>query len=156
MQTANGTKTVNQIMNWFYGDTAGGGLPNRPYWAEGGAETTTGAKWGCILFTGNQVMIDKIQIMNVKEPNGPNKRPMLMGRVVTFTRADWGVTHADYPWLIHQASAERWDSKNKVDYHVAEPGAKMYSPLWSPVDFALKSGATEKAYYAYMDTLIKI
>jgi hypothetical protein len=82
---------------------------------------------------------------------------MEMGRLRTFTRADWGKTHASHPWLIHQASAERWDGTK--DVHNPTPGgAVMYSPLWSPVDFGLKPSNTNvrREYWCYMQMVEKV
>jgi hypothetical protein len=154
MQHANGGKTLNQIMTWFYGSVLQpGDKPTRPYWYISLLE----ARWGCILFTGNVVMVDEIATLLVKVPNSPDMRYMEMGRVRTFTRNDWGKMHASHPWLIHQATAERWDGTK--DVHNPTPGgAAMFSPLWSPADFGLKPGGAGvvKEYWAYMATLAKV
>jgi hypothetical protein len=146
LQYAQEGSTVSQIMNWFYGD---GEPSGRPYWWH----TATEARWGCILFSGGLVTIDRIETQYVKVPNSPDMALMEMGRIVPFMRSDFGKSIADLlaAGKIQQASAVHGDDI----FNPTPRGAVMYSPIWSPVDFDVHpvNDGLVRELWAYMPTL---
>lgn len=151
LQDAEAGVTVERKMNWLVYP----GSYERPYWG-GDWRTAAEIRWGVLVFGNQLVKVDRIELMKVKEPNGPKDKIMRMGRLVTFGKADWGKTFATDPHLIQRATAVRGHD----NFHNEFPRGEIFSPLWSPVDFDLKpvgsAPAFRREYWAYMDTLTTV
>ena len=137
--------TLDQKMNWLVAGTSG-----RPYMFYDAADewrTAAAVKWGSIAFGGQSVMVDRVDTIQAKPPDGIT-RPMQMGRLVCFRKTDWDKSFNEAPYWIHQATAA---GVNNV--YNPMPRGVMYSPLWSPLDWDYPGTVQPSAFYLPMEWL---
>lgn len=96
--------TLHQKMDWLYKDASNGG-PGTILWGTGDWWACSEAKYGTMVNGGQWVAVKQVpRTFHVQMPERPAVEAVRMRELLTFSRADFGKSHAAFPYLTQWAT----------------------------------------------------